>query len=156
VGFLNWRNSAQTRSWGPFSCHSSAAITSCFSMIIQGPMSQESVHHSWKLKMAQVFHGLHTHQTCHHLSCMGCSRINVYDNMLQFLPISSNFTQPLKRSGTTGHRPDQLYAKEMCRTAWGKRWSPQILTGFQIHAPTFFLKVSVTRCISVFLVMWNP
>ncbi len=34
---------------------------------------------------------------------------------------------------STGHnqQPDQLYAKEMCCTAWGKWWSHQILTGFQ-------------------------
>ncbi len=34
----------------------------------------------------------------------------------------------------TGHNkpPDQLYAKEMCYTAWGKWWSHQILTGFLI------------------------
>ena len=28
--------------------------------------------------------------------------------------------------------------KQLCRTAWGKWWSHQILTGFLIHAPTFF------------------
>jgi hypothetical protein len=32
-------------------------------------------------------------------------RIDVYDSMFQFPPISSNFAQPLKRSGTTFHRP---------------------------------------------------
>ncbi len=31
--------------------------------------------------------------------------IGVYDSMFQFLPISSNFAQPLKRSGPTFHRP---------------------------------------------------
>jgi hypothetical protein len=30
--------------------------------------------------------------------------IDMYDNMLQFAPISNNFAQPLKRSGTTFHR----------------------------------------------------
>jgi hypothetical protein len=30
---------------------------------------------------------------------------DVYDSVFQFLPISSNFTQPLKRSETTFHRP---------------------------------------------------
>jgi hypothetical protein len=30
--------------------------------------------------------------------------INVYDRMFQFPPISSNFIEPLKRSGTTFHR----------------------------------------------------
>ncbi len=29
----------------------------------------------------------------------------IYDSVFQFLPISSNFAQPLKRSGTTFHRP---------------------------------------------------
>jgi hypothetical protein len=48
-------------------------------------------------------------------------------------------------------------AKEMCRTALGKWWSHQILTGFLIHTPTFFIKVSVTNgCISAFPVMWHP
>ncbi len=34
---------------------------------------------------------------------------------------------------STGHnqQPDQLYATEMCCTAWGKWWSHQILTGFR-------------------------
>ncbi len=52
-------------------------------------------------------------------------------DVFQFLPISSNFTQPLDQH-STGHnqQPDQLYAKEMCCTAWGKWWSHQILTGF--------------------------
>jgi hypothetical protein len=31
--------------------------------------------------------------------------INVYDRMFQFPPISSNFAQPVKRSGTTFRRP---------------------------------------------------
>jgi hypothetical protein len=36
---------------------------------------------------------------------------------------------------STGHnqKPDQLYMKEMCHTAWGKWWSYQILTVFLIH-----------------------
>ncbi len=38
---------------------------------------------------------------------------------------------------STGHnqQPDQLYAKEMCCTAWGKWWSHQILTGFRTPPP---------------------
>jgi hypothetical protein len=35
-------------------------------------------------------------------------------------------------------QPGQLYAKEMCRAAWGKWWSHQILAGFLIHTPTSF------------------
>jgi hypothetical protein len=31
--------------------------------------------------------------------------IDVHDSAFQFLPISSNFAQPLKRSGTTFYRP---------------------------------------------------
>ena len=93
----------------------------------------------WKLKMSQFFHGLHTHQTCHPLSMSCMLWIDVYDSMFWFPPISSNVAQPLKSSGSTFHnqQPDQLYAKEICCTAW----SHQILTGFLIHSPTFFIKV---------------
>jgi hypothetical protein len=31
--------------------------------------------------------------------------IDLYDSVFQFPPISINFAQPLKRSGTTYHRP---------------------------------------------------
>ena len=55
-----------TLSWGRYSCQSSTAITSCFSMIIHGPMTQGSVHNSWKLKMSQFFHVTHW-------ACLGCS-----------------------------------------------------------------------------------
>ncbi len=122
------------RSWGPLLCHSSTTITSCCSMIMHGPMLQGSVHISWKLKTSQFLHDQHTHRTCHTLSMFRMLWIGVYDSVFQFLPISSNFTQPLKRSDQhpTGHnqQPDQLYVKEMCCTAWGKWWSHQILTGF--------------------------
>ncbi len=112
------------RSWGPLLCHSSTTITSCCSMIMHGPMLQGSVHNSWKLKTSQFLHGQHTHRTCHPLSMFGMLWIGVYDRVFQFLPISRNFAQPLKRSGPTSHnqQPDQLYAKEMRCTAWGKRW----------------------------------
>ncbi|KAK6291801.1 hypothetical protein J4Q44_G00375860 [Coregonus suidteri] len=49
--------------------------------------------------------GLHTHQTCHRFSMFGMLWINMYNRVFQFPPISSNFAQPLKRSGTTFHRP---------------------------------------------------
>jgi hypothetical protein len=32
-------------------------------MLMHGPISQGSVNNSWKLKMSQFFHVLHTHQT---------------------------------------------------------------------------------------------
>ncbi len=41
---------------------------------------------------------------CHPLSMFGMLWIGVYDSVFQFLPISSNFTQPLKMSGPTFHR----------------------------------------------------
>ncbi len=94
-----------TRSWGPLLCHSSTTITSCCSMIMHGPMLQGSVHNSWKLKTSQFLHSQHTYRTCHPLSMFGMLWIGVYDSVFQFLPISSNFTQPLKRSGPICHRP---------------------------------------------------
>uniref|UniRef100_A0A8C1IVT0 Transposase Tc1-like domain-containing protein n=1 Tax=Cyprinus carpio TaxID=7962 RepID=A0A8C1IVT0_CYPCA len=44
-------------------------------------------------------------RTCHKLSMFGMLWISVYNSVFQFLPISSNFAQPLKRSGPTFHRP---------------------------------------------------
>jgi hypothetical protein len=74
-------------------------------MKMHGPMLQGSVHIFWKLKKSQFFRGLHAHQTCHPLSMFGMLWIDVYDSVFQFPPISRNFTQPLKRSGTTFHMP---------------------------------------------------
>ena len=130
-----------TRSWGKLSCHSSAAITWCFSMIIHGPMSQGSVHNSWKLKMSQFFNGLRTHQ----LSMFGMFWIDVYNRVVEFPPISSNFAQPLKRSGTTFHghnqQTDQFYTKEMRHAAWGKRCSRRF------SDPHTYLNKKINICI---------
>jgi hypothetical protein len=105
-----WRNrDTVTRSWGPLLCHSSAVITSCFSIIIM----QGSVHNSWKINISQFFHGRHTFQTCHPLTMFGMLWIDVYESRIQFPPISSNLAQLLKRSGT-GHNSkihNQLYVK---------------------------------------------
>ncbi len=103
-----------TRSWGPLLCHSSTTITSCCSMIMHNPMLQGSVHNSWKLKTSQFLHGQHTHRTCHPLSMFGMLWIGVYDSVFQFLPISSNFAQPLKRSGPTFHRPQSTTWSTLC------------------------------------------
>ncbi len=78
------------------------------------PMLQGSVHNSWKLKTSQFLHGQHTHRTCHPLSMFGMLWIGVYDSVFQFLPISSNFTQPLKRSGPTFHRPLSTTWSTLC------------------------------------------
>ncbi len=81
---------------------------------MHGPMLQGSVHNSWKLKTSQFLHGQHTHRTCHPLNMFGMLWIGVYDSMFQFLPISSNFTQPLKRSGPTFHRPQSTTWSTLC------------------------------------------
>ena len=93
-----------TRSWGPLSCHSSAAITSCFSMIMHGPMSQQIVHNSSMLKMFQFFRGVHTHQTPMCLTT--CSNSSQY-------PVTSHSHWKGVGQHSTGHnqQPDQLYAK---------------------------------------------
>ncbi len=74
---------------------------------------------------------------CHPLSIFGMLWIGVYDSVFQFLPISSNFTQPLKRSGPTFHRPHLTTWSTLCEgdVANGKWWSHQILTGFRIPPP---------------------
>ncbi len=112
-----------TRFRGPLLCHSSTTTTSCCSMIMHSPMLQGSVHNSWKLKTSQFLHGQHTHRTRHPLSMFGMVWIGVYDSMFQFLPISNIL--PIEEEWTTFHNqyPDQLSAKEMCCTAWGKWWS---------------------------------
>ncbi len=125
-----------TRSWGPLLCHSSTTITSFCSMLMHGPMLQGSVHNSWKLKTSQFLHGQHSPDM---------SPIeHVWDALdrclRQRVPVSANIQQHCTCSHwrgvdqhSTGHnqQPDQLYAKEMCCTAWGKWWSHQILTGFR-------------------------
>jgi hypothetical protein len=58
--------------------------------------------------MSQFFHELHTHQTYHSFSIFEMLWIDVYNSMFQFPPISRNFAQLLKRSGTTFHRPQSI------------------------------------------------
>ncbi len=114
VAFYWWHFKCTHRSWSPLLCYSSTTITSCCSMIMHGPMLQGSVHNSWKLKRSQFLHGQHTHRACHPLSMFGMLWIDVYDSVFQFLPISSNFTQPLKRSGPTLHRPQSTTWSTLC------------------------------------------
>ncbi len=85
-----------------------------FSMIMHGPMLQGSVHNSWKLKTSQFLHGQHTHRTCHPLSMFGMLWIGVYDSVFQSLTISCNFTQTLKRSEPTSHRPQSTTWSTLC------------------------------------------
>ncbi len=103
-----------TRSWGLLLCHSSMTITSCCSMIIHGPMLQGSVHNSCKLKTSKFLPGQHTHRTCHPLSMFKMLWIDIYNSVFQFLPISSKFAQPLKRSGPTFQRPQSTTWSTLC------------------------------------------
>ncbi len=77
-------------------------------------MLQGSVHDSWKLKTSQFLHGQHTHRICHPLSMFGMLWIGIYDSGFQFLPISSTFAHPLKRSGSTLHRPQSTTWSTLC------------------------------------------
>ena len=81
--------------------------------------------------------------------------IVVYDSVFQFPPISSNFTQPLKRSGTTFHNqhPDQLCEVDVLRCMRQMVVTPDT-DWFSDLYPYLYFKVSVTnRYISVFPVM---
>ncbi len=89
-------------------------ITSCCSMIMYDPILQGYVHNSWKLKTFKFLHGQYTHQTCNPLSMFGMLWIGVYDSVFQLLTISSNFAQPLKRSGQTFHRPQTTTWLTLC------------------------------------------
>ncbi len=62
----------------------------------------------------QFLHGHYTHRTCHPLSMFGMLWIGVYDSVFQFLPISSNSAQQLKKSGPTFHRPQSTTWSTLC------------------------------------------
>ncbi len=97
----------------PMLYHSSTTITSCCSMKMHS-MLPGSVHNSWKLKASQFLHGQYTRWTCHLLGMFGMPWIGIYDSVFQFLPISSNFAQPLKRSGPTFYRPQSTTWSTLC------------------------------------------
>lgn len=77
---------------------------------------QGSVHNFRKLNTSQFLHGQLTHWTCDPFSMFGMFWIGMLD---QFLPISSNFTQPLKRSGSTFRRPPSA--------TWSALWGGDVL-----------------------------
>ncbi len=113
-----------------------------FSMIIQ--------HNSWKLKTSQFLHGQHTHRICHPLSMFGMLWIGVYDSVFQFLPISSNFAPPLKRSGPTSHRPQSTTWSTLCEgdvlhCVRQMVVTHQILTGFRTPPPPQYSKTAHFR-----------
>ncbi len=114
-----------TRIWGPLLCHLSTTIVSCCSMIMHSPMLQGSVHNSWKLKTSQFLRGKHTHRACHPLSlgCSGSAYTTACSSSCQYPATScSNWRGVDQHSTGPNQQSDQLYAKEMCCTAWGKWW----------------------------------
>ncbi len=122
-----------TRSWGPLLCHSSTTITSCCSMIMHGPCCKDlyTIPGSWKHPsscMASILTGHVTHWAC--LGCSGSAYTTACSSSCQYPATSHSHWRGVDQH-STGHnqQPDQLYAKEMCCTAWGKWWSHQILTG---------------------------
>ncbi len=100
------------RSWGSLLCHSSTTITSCCSMasILTGPIV--------------------THWAC--LGWSGSAFTTARSSSCQYPATSHSHWRGVDQH-STGHnqQPDQLYAKEMCCTAWSKWRSHQILTGFR-------------------------
>ena len=81
-------------------------------MIMLGPMLKGSVYNSWKLKMSQFFHGLHTYRYVFE---------HVWDaldwRVRQRVPGPANvlkLAQPLKRSGTTFHRTQSTAWSTLC------------------------------------------
>jgi hypothetical protein len=135
IQFYQWQFECTEKPWwdpeGHFRCHSFAAITSCFSMIMHIPMSQGSVHNSWKLKMSQFFHGQHTHQICNPLNMFGMLWIDTYNSMFQFPATSYSHWRGVGQHSTVhNQQPDQLYALS-------KWWSHKILTDFLIHTPIY-------------------
>jgi hypothetical protein len=82
--------------------------------------------------------------------------IDLYDSVFQFPPIFINFAQPLKRSGTTFHRPQSTAWSALCEgdvlhEANGGHTRYGLVFRF---TPLLCLKVSVAnRFIYVFPVM---
>ncbi len=88
---------------------------------------------SWKHPsscMASILTGHVTHWAC--LGCSGSAYTTACSSSCKYPATSHSHWRGVGQH-STGHnqQPDQLYAKEMCCTAWGKWWSHQILTGFQ-------------------------
>ncbi len=67
---------------------------------------------SWKHLSSCMASILTGHVT--HWACLGCSGSAYTTACFQFLPISSNFAQPLKRSGPTFHRPQSTTWSTLC------------------------------------------
>lgn len=136
-----WRHrDSVTRSWGPLLCHCSTTVTSCCSMT-HSPVFQGPPHGSRKPRTSQFLQGWKIDRTCLPSSLFGMLWIRVDDSVLQFLPISSNFPQPVKRTDIPQASISNLInAEEMCFAAWGNWWSNQILR--EIVAVLFVFSVT--------------
>ena len=81
-----------------------------------------------------------------HWACLGCSGLPYFTECYSFCQYPETSHSHWRGVGehSTGHnqQPDQLYAKEMCRTAW---WSHQILTCFLIHAYLYSQSCEIHR-----------
>ena len=79
--------------------------------------------------MASILTGHVIHWAC--LGCSGSAYTTVRSSLCQYPAILHSHWRGVDQH-STGHnqQPEQLYAKEMCCTVWGKWWSHQILTGF--------------------------
>jgi hypothetical protein len=119
-----------TKSWGPLSC--------------TAPFYKDlyTIHGSWKCPSSSISCIVNRHVT--HWACLGCSGLKFmtgWSSSQQYPAIShSHWWGVGQHSKGHNQQPAQLYAKKMCHVAWGKLWSHQILTGFLIHAPTFFFE----------------
>jgi hypothetical protein len=97
---------------------------------------------SWKCPSSSMARIL-TRCVTHWAYMFGMLWIDVYDSVFQFPPIPSDFAQPLKRSGSTGHnqQPDQLCEGDVSRCMRHMVVTPDT-GGFWSTQLTFFFKVS--------------
>ncbi len=69
----------------------------------------------WNLEMYNFWIKIVSTQKCVYVFCVCvCVCVFTYDSVFQFLPISSNFAQPLKRSEPTLHRPQSTTWSTSC------------------------------------------
>ena len=147
-----------TRSWGTLSCHSSAAITSCFSMIMHGPMSRICIQYL-EAENAEVLPWPAYSPDMSPREHLGDAQTR---RVWQRVPVPANIQQLRiaieeewgQHSSGHNQQPDQLCEGDVTlhkangghTRYWLVFWS----------TPFPFFKVSVTNsCISVFPVMWN-
>ena len=108
------------RSRGPLSCPSSTAITSCFSMTMHSPMSEGSVHNSWKLKKPDISPTEHVWDALDR-------------RVRQRVPVPANIQQL-----RTVNEEEWDNIPQTWKEVWHCMVVTQILTGFMIYAHTFF------------------